>query len=277
MSGSVADSKLRAATCARPESHPFVGTERTVLPGQWRLRLRDAVCRLTGHTLLPADSHGKARCGRCFKSCQSGQSSAKPGDAASVLLKLEPNCLDKRLAQWASRQRDELVNDITEIPSHRSVELIEVDADDLAALVGERQLGCSPDLVGNRDRLLLTESEANEIGLSLELQLSTSRIAVTPRQLVATWRFPTSPLITVDLGGVRLAVVDYVAHSASLRWALSAVETGRAPIGLQAMVARVPEEVDSDPALRTFALDTALLSATEVLIGRQARLSPIDQ
>jgi len=186
--------------------------------------------------------------------------------------------LDEQLGRWASRQLDELMTDAASSPSSRSVELIEVNVDDLVALTGDQRRATDLESKAGPDRrLLLTESEADEVGLSLELQLTTSRIEVTPRRLVATWRFPVSPLITIDLGGDGFAFVDYAGHSASIRWGFSLVEGRRRPIGLQTMAGRVPEEIDSDQALKAFALDTALLSAAEVLLGRQARLTPIDQ
>lgn len=82
-------------------------------------------------------------------------------------------------------------------------------------------------------------------------------------RMVADWRFPESPLVSITLDGEPLAAADYLVASASAHWFVDWEDHPRAreqrgQVALISLVGHVPEEVDADDALRTAVLEAAL-------------------
>ena len=98
--------------------------------------------------------------------------------------------------------------------------------------------------------------------------------------LMAEWRFPESPLIPLDLGNQRLAVVDYSPASASahwfLRWSDPLLASAHAEVAITTLAGQVPEDADTDEALRIAVLDAALLALISALGGTLSNPRPTD-
>jgi len=163
-------------------------------------------------------------------------------------------------------------------PTSASLTLIEVGlaSESRSALAGNAAGAplLAKRLLANDGKSLATEAEVHDAERWLSDVTGHSRtLSLRTHQLVATWGFPCSPLIQVELDGNSAPHGDYMEHSSSARWAISWDDAPRRPLALIPLATFVPEEVDRDHALRTFAMEVALEATAQHLLHRPVQLA----
>jgi len=90
-------------------------------------------------------------------------------------------------------------------------------------------------------------------------------IHIQGHELSAIWRFPFDPPIVIRLDGRAFAGAAPIRSPADQGWLIDWPEGDAEPLTLVSLATFLPEEIDSRPSMRAFALETVLGAVAQCL------------